>query len=490
MPPESVSCPQLPADAWVAVWPRGGALRGLLGPRVQSWGRGWFEGTRGPGADPAQAPQVFGSGLVPTADGAFLVAPSHTLESLFVYRGPSGVVAGNSLAAVLAAAGVFPPFDRHYAARFATIVYGIDRYERVLCRWPDGGELERLAFDNAHLDRAGCLHRVRKPLDPPFPDFAAYRAYAVATLQAAFAHAPWLTPTATCSSGYDSSGLAVLAAAAGCRQAVALTESRQGEPDAGTAVAERLGLDLHLAPRLGRVESWPQVADYFATGASGQDACLQLLEPWLGDRLLVTGFGRLWDLREPAEAVLARSDLSGMSLQEVRLLRGFVQLPGLMVGARRHPELDAIARSPALAPWRLGGDYDRPVARCLLEQAGVPRGSFAVRKRAASVLLFRDETLWSEVARAECRAATPPGWARAAASWPARAGDRWDRLRWQLLRRLPNGKAAVARWFRDDRVHQAAGSANVLRFGAGLHGLVERYRAWLGGPQLELARRS
>ncbi|MBL8723278.1 MAG: hypothetical protein JNK49_04495 [Planctomycetes bacterium] len=474
----------LPSMAWALSWPRGGQPRGHLGEQVARRGSGWFEGTWGLGDDPAPAAQVYGSGVVPVGDRLLLVAPSHNVESLFVYRGPRGVVAANSLALLLAVAGVAMPFDRRLGARFATIVYGIDRYERLLVRWPDGGELERLAYDNAFLDEHGQLHRVRKPLDPPFPDVSAYRDYAVATFAATFAHAPGLIPTATCSSGYDSAGLAVLSAAAGCRQAVALARSRRGDEDTGAAVAERLGLALHTAERLDRVDSWSQVSDYFATGCSGQDACYQPLEPWLRGRLLVTGFGRLWDLRGSADAVLSRGDLSGVSLQEVRLLHRFVHLPGLMIGGRRHPELVAMAYSPALAPWRLGGSYDRPVARWVIESAGVPRGTFAVQKRAASLLGFRDESLWSEAARAECRAACPESWVAAAASWSVRAGDGWDRLRWFLLRHLPNGKAAVARWFRDDRVQQMAGLDNVLRFGAGLAGLVARYQRWLDGAGL------
>lgn len=469
----------LPPDAWLVQWPRGGEPGAVVGARVRVGNDGLQEGTWGLGDDWAAASQVFGSGVRVTDRGLQLVPPSHTLESLFVLRGLQGTAASNSLALLLAGSAAVLPFDRHYGARFATIVRGIDAYERVLARWPGGAELERLAYDNALWRGDGSLQRQRKPIDPSIADFAAYRDYAVATLRAAFGHAPWLVPTATCSSGYDSSALAVLAAEAGCRQAVALQESRQGQPDAGAQVAARLGLPLHTAPRLGQVTDFAQVADYLATGCSGQDACFHHLEAWLGDRLLITGFGRLYDLRFGADAVLTRSDLSGVSLQEVRLLRRFIHLPGLMIGARRHPELDAVARSAALAPWRIGGDYDRPVARRLLEEAGVPRGAFAVQKRAGSVLLFRDESLWSAAAREQCRAALPPGWAAAADGLGVRLGEHWDRLRWYLLRRLPNGRELVARWFRDDRVHQASGIDNVLRFGAGLHQLVQRYRAWL-----------
>jgi hypothetical protein len=39
------------------------------------------------------------------------------------------------------------------------------------------------------------------------------------------------------------------------------------------------------------------------------------------------------------------------------------------------------AGAPEMRPWTLGGDYDRPIARRILEEAGVARSAFAERKR-------------------------------------------------------------------------------------------------------------
>jgi len=35
-----------------------------------------------------------------------------------------------------------------------------------------------------------------------------------------------------------------------------------------------------------------------------------------------------------------------------------------------------------MAPWRLGSDYDRPIPRRILEEAGIPRQLFGTRKKA------------------------------------------------------------------------------------------------------------
>src|SRR5207245_159892 len=40
---------------------------------------------------------------------------------------------------------------------------------------------------------------------------------------------------------------------------------------------------------------------------------------------------------------------------------------------------------PAMAPWRIGGDYDRPIPRRLAESAGVPRPWFGLKKKAVVI---------------------------------------------------------------------------------------------------------
>jgi hypothetical protein len=48
-------------------------------------------------------------------------------------------------------------------------------------------------------------------------------------------------------------------------------------------------------------------------------------------------------------------------------------------------EIDAIGRSPSMRSWTVGGDYDRPIPRRIVEEAGIPRGAFAKRKRHVAV---------------------------------------------------------------------------------------------------------
>jgi hypothetical protein len=52
-----------------------------------------------------------------------------------------------------------------------------------------------------------------------------------------------------------------------------------------------------------------------------------------------------------------------------------------------------------MTAWNVGGTYNRPICRRLLEEAGVPRGSFAVSKTGASIRFLRGEDAWSKKGR-------------------------------------------------------------------------------------------
>jgi hypothetical protein len=64
-----------------------------------------------------------------------------------------------------------------------------------------------------------------------------------------------------------------------------------------------------------------------------------------------------------------------------------IDLPVSMFGMAQIASVTAISRSRAMRPWSVGGYYDKPIARRILEDAGFARGSFATSKRAATALI-------------------------------------------------------------------------------------------------------
>jgi hypothetical protein len=83
--------------------------------------------------------------------------------------------------------------------------------------------------------------------------------------------------------------------------------------------------------------------------------------------------------------------LSGHSLTEFRLRTGTVHFPLPYVGAAHGPAIYRITKSAEMRPWLLGtGYYDRPIARRIAEEAGVPRENFGHKKFGAGQM-FREE---------------------------------------------------------------------------------------------------
>jgi len=59
-------------------------------------------------------------------------------------------------------------------------------------------------------------------------------------------------------------------------------------------------------------------------------------------------------------------------------------------------EINRISNSSEMAPWDVPGNYSRPIARRIVEEARVPRNYFGTSKKAASVLFgTRFDTLSS-----------------------------------------------------------------------------------------------
>jgi hypothetical protein len=197
-------------------------------------------------------------------------------------------------------------------------------------------------------------------------------------------------PLAMLSTGYDSNALAALFAHAGCREAMTFVPGGpedQREEDRGTEIGRHLGLTVTEYPRLAfkRLPGLPE-AEFFA-GATGEDMNLAVVEPQLAGALLVTGRNAdfVWDT-DPEKIVPEHRKprdqfLGGTALVEYRLRVGFVHGVLLTTHLGLGRALLGISTSAAMRPWSIGGSYDRPLPRRLLEDAGVPRALVGQTKR-------------------------------------------------------------------------------------------------------------
>ncbi|MBA2567160.1 MAG: hypothetical protein H0V08_05145 [Thermoleophilaceae bacterium] len=100
-----------------------------------------------------------------------------------------------------------------------------------------------------------------------------------------------------------------------------------------------------------------------------------------------------------------RRDSSGLGLIEFRLVAGFINCAPAFWTATRSAGVEAINHSEELRPWIVGDRYQRPFARRVVEEAGVPRAAFGQRKQpGVGATLTREESFLGPQSLADYRA--------------------------------------------------------------------------------------
>lgn len=340
-----------------------------------------------------------GSGGRLADDGMLFAAATHTLDPIHLMRSRDEILCSNSLHFLLAQAGdTVSTRYLYYDADMMTIMFGTHKYKTPLPT-ANGNAVQQFYNCNVFVSAGLDVHRREKPAPPAFANFDEYAAFLFSEVQATTRNAAdparrhRYEPLATVSSGYDSPACAVLGKAAGCIQALTFTTARanfEDRADSGKPIADILGLDVveynYFAKRLDRTD-FPE-AEFVATGHGGDDVVMIPAEDLLPGRIVYTGYhgDKIWDRHNGKTGPhIVRGDTSGCSLGEFRLRAGFINLPVPFIGCTQHAAVHRISNSAEMAPWMLDSDYDRPVPRRIVEQAGVPRELFGQKKKAITM---------------------------------------------------------------------------------------------------------
>ena len=197
------------------------------------------------------------------------------------------------------------------------------------------------------------------------------------------------SPLTTISKGYDSCAVSVLAAHAGCTEAISLTDSRLDIPsiDSGAEIAQTLGMQCEERDRWAYQKMSSPIDAEFAMFTLAVNAPIAAFENILKQKILITGhFGAIWSKAKPIKikdlCETSAKKVAGMGQIEFRLRTGYLTFTPTYIGARHNNNIHAIANSDAMRTWSVGGHYDKPIARRIIEEAGVPRNQFAPKKHA------------------------------------------------------------------------------------------------------------
>ena len=342
-----------------------------------------------------QTDLFFGSGVLIRDDVAMFVSAATTQDRLQSLDFEQGVRISNSLACLLAfcSATVDPLYENYYED-FGSMTKGIKGYKKTLDT--SAGQVRFTYFGN-WLWQGETLTQGEKPF--PKRDFSSFDKYrhfldtSIAKIAANLKDETRKNPfqmLGTLSSGYDSPTVTVLAKPHGLSEAITFKQSRTGRADDGGKIAEILGIKLHYLERdAWRTYDFPEVP-FLAGDAKGGEVQFKGAEEYLKGRVLLTGLhgSAAWDKEVISLSPdILRGDRCLLSFTEYRLWAGFIHFPIAYMGIRQVKELNAISNSPEMAPWNIGGDYNRPFCRRVVEEAGVPREMFGVSKSATTVLL-------------------------------------------------------------------------------------------------------
>ncbi len=337
---------------------------------------------------------LMGSGGLRREGGVVFASPWHTLENLFLFAQAKRVVVSNSLPFLLERCGLtldirYP----YYRPALWSIRRGIKACTKEIPT-AEGVPIRLIRHANVRVDGDLRLTWEPKASLPDWEGFANYRGLVSAAVSRLTENAS--SPSrqrsyellATISSGYDSPAAASLAAGAGCRQGVTFDTGLEYQTtgrrvsDSGREIGSILGLEMEEFRTDGFEIPGETVSAEFAACGDGFDLQFATFEPRLSGVALFTGHpGSYWDPQFPRNNELARQDVAGISLNEFRLRTGFVHVPVPSIFGPHQPKLVDLSRSPEMRAWSLGGEYDRPVPRRIVEEMGVPRTLFGQSKK-------------------------------------------------------------------------------------------------------------
>jgi hypothetical protein len=337
---------------------------------------------------------VAGSGARIRGDTVVFVASGSNLDRLHVFRrSASTLLVSNSLCALLAWVDGRADLDRlDYTSHFASYRYAFfGDYSRV---FPStAGPVEVTYFRNLAWD-GGELTEIEKPhTSQGFASFAEYRAFMRRSMERLARNAtsaersrPFrlLCPI---SKGYDSPAVAVMAAEVAALETFTFARDRDGRDDSGAAIAATLGVPCHVVDRHAwKSASLPEVPFLAGSGSVG-DLGFKSAESLLPGTLLLSGVNSiLWKRDTIPTRDTEMGDGALLGLSEYRLWTGFLCCSVPSWGIRHIGDIVQISTSVEMQPWDVGGSYNKPIPRRILEEAGIARGRFATGKSGVSAL--------------------------------------------------------------------------------------------------------
>ena len=365
----------------------------LHGCRVEYSDEWIFEGTWagefGKGDFDREASVIIGTGIRLRDNTVSFVCSTGSLDRLFYVKQKKELLVSNSLACLLSTANlrldpVFP-----YSKTLLRYL-GNHRYQPKLLPTLDGDEIHFLTYEKLVYSQDTLEEQPHT--EDAFTSFEEYEDFLRSRMLAIRANLQderrrfKVVPVATISKGYDSAASAAIAKPLGICSALTISRiGKRGHDDSGEEIAEQLGIPVQSV--IERRSAYREIDLVLAGLGESRDLNMTLFDYPNDLTLLVLGTAGDWVWQSAfkkefndSNHFLDRHDTTSCQLAEWRLHKGVFLANVPSIGASRIDCLKQISNSSAMDPWRIGGDYDRPIPRRILEQQGVRRDKFGIKK--------------------------------------------------------------------------------------------------------------
>ena len=419
--PEFIRKPEFPPNAWRLKLSKDHS-RVSYGNNVEQRGLRLFEGVWNDDFDKfafLESTNLYGSGLE-LSRSAIVAPPTHMFECLFLIQDKKNdtVVVSNSLACCIAGADL--SLQEEWLEELSKVVNKVINEQTAagaysyhpLIYEDKNAALYSLFFHNFEFSPKQAPKIILRLDDQFFQSFDQYQSFVHSTLEEALRNGASerrangkLEAVSCVSSGYDSTAATAVGVALGVRAAMTLDLVVNGHSDSGAHIADELGVRcysfVHPAgqniPILAMEYSGAvlEIAwEFIGTAGFGDDILFAAFESMLPRKIMLDGKlgDGVWAKNAQIGPGMPTPIPFSKSMNEFRLRVGFAQIPVPSIGAQFPESIKRISQTAEMKPWSVGGGYDRPIPRRLVEQAGVQRMSFGQQKKAASPEpLNRDE---------------------------------------------------------------------------------------------------
>lgn len=326
------------------------------------------------------------------------VTPTHTLSRLNSIYLEDQLIVSNSMAFALylAQTGLDPQY-MGYEKDLNSILKGLSRYKEWISL-KEGKKLYLHYYTNLVVGKDLSITKEKKSAMPPFENFTHYRLLLSQTFNQFVQNAKHSLRrvdygiVTTISNGYDSAAGAVIAKEAGCDTALTFDRPVHYAADSGVKIAQQMGYSSVITKDASTYLSNEQLkeAEFVSTGELGSGVVYVSFEEEMSDNIVVFGENgdEFWGKNRPdanEDFCFEDNVMSGVSLIEHRLRVGYIFTPMPTFAGVQWESLYRLSNSPEMAPYSIGGTYDRPIPRRIIEDAGVPREAFGKEKIGAGI---------------------------------------------------------------------------------------------------------